>query len=182
MDIAEMVKVLEGRANKAEIDVFDHWMAESEAHRQEFRQVRQLWLMAQGPWPAPTNRQPLTRIHQLMKKRYRRKRYLKGFIVLAGVLIFSMATWFLWPPTVASKHSGENLAFNHASLEEVAVQLEKKFSIQIHITGAGLETCLFTGSFSKASTLNEIMHAISLSLSVSVVEMRSGYEWKGTGC
>lgn len=108
--------------------------------------------------------------------------YKKGFVAMTCILLLSIVIRLWWPVSVASTRADESLAFDHTSLKEVAVLLETKFNIDIQIAEAGIEACLFTGSFSKATTLHDIMHAISLSLSVSVSDTRSGYEWKGTGC
>ncbi|MBX2894747.1 MAG: DUF4974 domain-containing protein [Cyclobacteriaceae bacterium] len=182
MDIAQMVKILEGKGSESELNAFSHWMAISELHRQEFKQVRQLWQLAQGPWPTTTNQLPLLRIKNLMKTRKRMLNYKKGFVAMTCILLLSIVIRLWWPVSVASTRADESLAFDHTSLKEVAVLLETKFNIDIQIAEAGIEACLFTGSFSKATTLHDIMHAISLSLSVSVSDTRSGYEWKGTGC
>jgi len=182
MDIAQMVKVLEGKASAAELNAFSHWMAVSELHRQEFKQVRQLWQLAQGPWPTTKNRLPLLRIKNLMKTRKRILIFKKGFVAMACILLLSIVIGLWWPVSVAARSTGESLDFDHTSLKEVAVLLETKFNIDIQIAEAGIEACLFTGSFSRATTLHDIMHAISLSLSVNVSGTRSGYEWKGNGC
>jgi len=181
MHVADIIKVLDGRADKAMLDAFSHWMALSDAHREEFRQVRQLWMLTRGPWPVTTDREPLTRIHERVTRNHRMKRNRQAIFTMAAILAFSLAAWILWPaqPPVTS---GMNLTFNHASLKDVAGQLEKTFNIDIEITRPELEACLFTGSFSKASTLKDIMNAISHSLSINVADTRRGYEWRGSGC
>ncbi|NOS93021.1 MAG: DUF4974 domain-containing protein [Cyclobacteriaceae bacterium] len=181
MDVADIIKVLENRADKAMQDAFSHWMAMSNIHREEFRQVRQLWMLTRGPWPVTTDREPLTQIHERMKRNHRRKKSRQAIFTLTVVLMISVTAWVLWP-TYSPRPSGQNLSFNHASLKDVAGQLEKTFDINIEITRPEVETCLFTGSFSKASTLKDIMNAISHSLSISVAGTRRGYEWKGSGC
>jgi ferric-dicitrate binding protein FerR (iron transport regulator) len=182
MDVTEMVKVLEGQANEAELNTFSHWMAESEIHRHEFSQVRQLWQITQVAWPMPMDQRPLMRVHKQVKARQQKKIYTRRLLALTGVLMFYVITWWLWPTSANTKSSDETLTFDHITLKEVASHLEKRFDIQIQIKGPALEACVFTGSFSKASTINDVMHAISLSLKVNVADSRTGYEWRGLGC
>ncbi len=177
MDHGAILKVLEGRATELEVNTFSQWMAASELHRHEFKQVMQLWQLTQKPWPEPENAQALMRLRECMKTRQHRKTLTKRLRAAAClVLIFIIAYW-LWPTANSHKHIDEELTFNHAPLTEVAAHLETKFDIKIKIIGKELETYLFTGSFSKSSTLSDVMHGISLSLRVNVVSRRSGYEW-----
>lgn len=182
MDIARLIKILDGKADIAEQDAFAHWMASGENHRQEFQQVRQLWKIAQGPWPPVSDREALRKIQDRIQKKYLRRKRIQNIIVSAAVLTLLTCAWILWPVPNQIKSTGENLAFNHASLKDVANLLEKKFDTQIRIAKSELEVCSFTGSFSKTSSLTDIMNAISISLSMTISNTQNGYEWRGKGC
>jgi len=73
------------------------------------------------------------------------------------------------------------LVFKKTNLTEVATTLEHYFRISITIKNPVLEKCRFTSSFNNP-TLEEVIEAISLSLSLDVVRQNQEYVWDGEGC
>lgn len=182
MDTAHLIKVLEGRADQAETEAFSHWMALSELNRVQFAQVRQLWILSHGPWPPPSSYQSLDRIRKQIKKNHNRSKLRITISSSVSLLTLLICAWIFWPTTSAQKQLGENVAFNHISLKEMADDLEVRFQTRINITKPELEACFFTGSFSKTTTLADIMNAISFLHHINIENSQDGYEWKGKGC
>lgn len=181
MDKMLMVRVLENQATAAELDCFSYWMAESEVHRLEFGHVRQLWMLAKDPWPLTTDQSGILRIRALMQQRLQRRREMHALI--AGAILLALFTiWFWWPQSSSNKQIGKTLSFYHTSLKDMAVVLEESFHTEIIIGASGLETCQFTGSFSRTVTLDDVMKAVSLSLNLYIENTEDGYTWKGNGC
>ncbi|HNP95376.1 MAG TPA: DUF4974 domain-containing protein [Cyclobacteriaceae bacterium] len=182
MDIAQLIRILDGTADATERDTFSHWMASNETHRQEFKQIRQLWQLAQGPWPKTMDQEPLEKIRTRVMQRARQRQRKNVAITMATTLVLVVGSWMFWPRAEKSDLIGERMTFNHQSLEEIAILLEDKFNTQISISTPETEVCVFTGTFSKTSTLDDIMNALSRSLDVRVESTRSGYAWKSKGC
>lgn len=182
MDEADMIKLLEGQASPQQLDNFSHWMASAEAHRQQFRQVRQLWMDASGPWPAPISQKPLDRIHQRMHTRLRHLQLRWVAMRLAAMTILVTLLWWAVMHMNNGKQPAKQLIFNANTLTEVADILEKNFDTHIVFEQQALANCRFTGSFSKASTLQDIMQALAKGLDMRVEDTGSVYRWRGEGC
>jgi ferric-dicitrate binding protein FerR (iron transport regulator) len=177
-----MIKMVNGTAQPSEADAFGQWMAESTAHREEFRQFRQLWGDLKGPWPQATDRAPLASIRQrvLTNKRKRQKRKM---IVYAAALMAVLATGLWLTRGQEQTPFRENLSFNNVTLQELASTLEDRFHAHINIEDKELVKCRFTGSFYKTSTVEDIMRTIAFSLNLEIkTKGAEQYEWKGHGC
>lgn len=182
MDEADMIRVLEEQATPQQLDNFSHWMASAEAHRQQFRHVRQLWMDARGPWPTPISQEPLDRIHKRMHTRLRQRQLRWAAVRVAAMTIFATLLWWTVVYINNGKQPARQLIFNATTLTEVAATLEKNFDTRIVLEQQALANCRFTGSFSKASTLEDIMQALAQGMDIRIEDMGSAYRWQGEGC
>ncbi|MBX2900710.1 MAG: DUF4974 domain-containing protein [Cyclobacteriaceae bacterium] len=182
MDEADMIRVLEEQATPQQLDNFSHWMASAEAHRQHFRHVRQLWMDARGPWPTPISQEPLDRIHKRMHTRLRQRKVKWTIVQLAAMTIIATVLWWVVIQINDRKQPARQLIFNATTLTEVAATLEQKFHTHIVFEQQALANCRFTGSFSKATTLQDIMQAIAHGLYISIEDTGGAYRWRGEGC
>lgn len=74
------------------------------------------------------------------------------------------------------------LTFQSASLQEVAQQLEKYFSVTIRMNDTQLQACTFTGTF-ETPQLKEILTVLAASNDVKVVQTKNDtYSITGPGC
>lgn len=177
-----MIKVLDGRATPHELDDFSLWMASAETHRQEFQQVRQWWMDARGPWPTAISQKPLDQIHQRMNTRLRNRKLKLTAIRLAAMTMLATLLWWAAAHMHDRGSPRKQLIFNATTLTEVATTLEQNFHTHIVFEQEALANCRFTGSFSKASTLQDIMQAIAKGLAMSVEKTDMEYRWRGEGC
>jgi ferric-dicitrate binding protein FerR (iron transport regulator) len=73
------------------------------------------------------------------------------------------------------------LVFKSTSLDEVALALEKYFTISITVENPELNKCRFTSSFQDPS-LEEVIEAISIALNLNIIHQNKKYTFDGEGC
>jgi transmembrane sensor len=75
----------------------------------------------------------------------------------------------------------EKLLFENNSLQEVVVAMEDYFKVSIEIQNSELNSCRFTGTFTKPS-IEEMMQVLSVSINLSYSKKDQTYLLSGKGC
>ncbi len=181
--VKQIFNVLSGRANPEEIAALQRWLNESEANREEYENIKLLWVNTIATnSKKQVNDSGFERLRRRMRAHTVRARRIK---VTAVAVFFSISAFFAgyFPGTFQSGRSPRAWQFNQAKLVEVIPRLEKAFNISILVGHESLLECRVTATLVEVKDVREAVSSIARSLNLHCAEKGDGiFELKGNGC
>lgn len=184
MDKASLIfKVLSGEATENERAELERWIAQSEANKSEYEDIKLLW----GSSGVASNVEDehfydgFAKIKSKFKQKRavrRRKRLITWTSVIGATVLVTIALFVITDPA-----SDALVRFDDAPLAEVITVLENEFHIDIETDSREILACKFTGTFYKKNNEQAFIRSLSNALNLQY-ELKSHhtYRLKGSGC
>lgn len=184
MDKTSLIfKVLSGEATPDERAELEQWIAQSEANKSEYEDLKLLW----GTSDVASNIEDenfydgFVKIKSKFKQRravLRRKRLFMWTSVMIATVLITIALFVTTDPA-----SDALVRFDDAPLAEVITVLENEFHIDIETDSREILVCRFTGTFYKKNNEQAFIRSLSNALNLQY-ELKSHhtYRLKGSGC
>ncbi len=190
MDISWLIdKVLTGRASDLEIKEVEKWVAQSESNKAEFEDLKLLYESPKQPKEHdPGFYDGLSKIQAAIEKRKRKtvksRINRRKFAIIAITMVPLIAlVYFYGSYTPSSDRTTDGLTFNNTPLENTVTTLERKYNVSIKVEKQEVLTCRFSGTFSKTSTLEDIIQTLASAMNLEYVTLSPGvYKLTGQGC
>ncbi len=178
--VSSIYKVLSGEASTLEKDELDEWVAESQANREEFEDIKLLWeCAAQGEHNIEVDT-GFEKIKQRMQQQQRKKRqiqYIAFFVILA---IIATAIVLIFRNTGTVKSNG--LQFNGIGMVDAIRILERQYSIKVDVHNSELLKCEFSATFYKVDK-HTVLKSIEDSMNLEFIDLRKNrYSLTGNNC
>ena len=177
-------RVLRGIASDAERDELQHWIAASEANREEYEDLKLVYRLSQRAGVPRDNRYH-ERFEQIRRKataRLGRKARARQGSRLVGALVCAGLALFLGIHSVIDFRPA-TFQFQDQTLRQVLSLVERTYGIQVRVDEDALESCRFTGTFYRVDQPDDIIRSISRSVGADFVSTAPGkYRLLGGGC
>lgn len=176
-------KVLSGDATPDERAELDQWIAQSEANRTEYEDIKLLW--DNSSVVSHTEDEHFFNGFARIKSKFRQKRAIRRrkrlmiwtSVIVATVLV-TIALFITTDPA-----SNVLVRFDDAPLAEVITVLETEFHIDIETDSGEILACKFTGTFYKKDNEQALIRSLSHSLNLQYEIMNHhAYRLMGSGC
>lgn len=184
MDKASLIfKVLSGEATKEEQAELEQWIAQNEANKSEYEDLKLLWdnTSAERQVEEEHFYDGFARIKSKFKQKRsirRRKRSITWISIIVTIVLVTVALFVITDPA-----SNMLLRFDNAPLEEVIPELEKEFHINIETGSAEILACRFTGTFYKKDDEQALIRSLSVAMNLKYEILNHHvYQLTGSGC
>lgn len=184
MEKASLIfKVLSREASQDERAELEHWIAQSEANKSEYDDLKLLWEHSSTARPVEPDHfyAGLDKIKskiRLKRSIRRRNSSIKWVSAIVVTVLVTIALFIVTDP--ASKRL---LRFDNATLGEIIPELEKSFHIDIETGSDAILACRFTGTFYKKDDEQAMIQSLSKAMNLNYEVVKSNvYRLTGSGC
>lgn len=198
-------KVLRGKATESEKANLTRWIAADPANKADYDDLKLMYENAAKTIENIGDDDPfydgLRRIEsaiEILKKKGKKIKRHKTIRIVLGIVAFFMAvmagSWLRSHYTetqLSTRREGKDtvmvlsapLRFDDATLEEIIKTLEEKYGLAFNVSTKELLTCRFTGSFSRGSSIPDIVRFLAESMGFDYkILSRHLYVLHGEGC
>lgn len=188
MEMTDMIfKVLAGTATAAEKKAVEVWIAGSAENRQEYEDLRMLWMISRRAVPddrgggSSESSEGFRRIREAVGVRRQKRQRRVGRI--AGVVFVCVAAVLLTAIYMMRDSQLPLLEFQDASLQSVLRVLEHEYGIEVRAEDEALLACPVTVIFYRVDQPDEVIRSVSDAVKAHVVTTAPGkYRLTGQGC